>query len=281
MKSAATKAVAQLRQPSWKWVVICGGILLVLALLGFAIGPKLTLGPLYVIPVLLATCFAGLPRGLPVALGAVAAWLWVHHPDPASSDIGTYILNVLVRAVAYVAVVLLLSGLRSALLTYLPHLTAADCLSGVLAPSQFREVTRLELESACRNALPLSCAYLEVKSFRLVGERHGPMMAIRILSALGRSIRRCLRRTDVVGRLGAECFLVLLPESRAAEVGELVERLSTEFIASTRFCPTTVGLSITMLSYEVPPATLDDLVRDISARADGIRRASVSASSGL
>jgi diguanylate cyclase (GGDEF)-like protein len=271
MKSVATKAVERLRQPSWNWVLICVGILLLLALLGSVTGPKLALGPLYVIPVLLATWFAGPARGLPVALGAVAAWLWGHHPDPASGDIGTYVLNVLVRAVAYVAVALLLSGLRSALLAYFPRLTASDCLSGVLAPSQFREVMSVELASACRNALPLSCAYLEVSGFRRVSERHGPMMAILVLSALGRTIRRCLRRADVVGRLGAERFLVVLPETRAAEVGDVVERLRSEFTATTGFCPTRVDLSIAILAYDVPPATLDDLIRDVKALATASR----------
>jgi diguanylate cyclase (GGDEF)-like protein len=271
LKHTAIKSVERLWQPSWNWVLACAGILLLLAVLGSVTGPVLTLGPLYVIPVILATWFAGLQRGLPVALGAVAAWLWGHHPAPASGGVDAYVLNTLVRAGAYVAVAFMLAGMRSALLTNLPRVTGPDCINGIFPASQFREIMSLELDSACRNALPLSCAYLEVSDFRLVSERHGPKMAILVLSALGRSIRNCLRRADVVGRLGAERFLVVLPETRAADVGDVVQRLRTEFTASTRFCPTRVDLGIAVLSYDVPPATLDDLIRDVKALATSRR----------
>jgi diguanylate cyclase (GGDEF)-like protein len=279
MRKKAIRAVERSRQPSWTWVLACVGALLLLALLDSATGPELTLAPLYVIPVALATWFAGLQRGLPVALAAVAAWVWGQHTDPAVSDIAMYVLNVLVRAIAYVAVALLVAGMRWALLRYLPHLTASDCLSGVLGAAQFREVVSLELAGAHRNASPLSCAYLEVKGFHLVSERHGPVMAILVLSALASCIRRCLRRADVVGRFGAERFVVLLPQICVADASAVVQRLRTEFTASIGFCPATVDLSIAMLSYEIPPATLDELIRDIEARV-GSSRSSGEASHG-
>jgi GGDEF domain-containing protein len=74
-----------------------------------------------------------------------------------------------------------------------------------------------------------------------------------------------------VGRLGAERFLVLLPETAAVDAAALVERLRFDFAAATQSCPDDVDLRIVMLSYELSPATLDDLVRDIKALVSASR----------
>jgi diguanylate cyclase (GGDEF)-like protein len=141
----------------------------------------------------------------------------------------------------------------------------------VLPASQFREVVALQLASAHHDARPLACAFLEVTGFRRVSERHGPAMALAMLGVLGRCMRRCLRRADTVGRLGAERFLVLLPETAAVEATALIEQLRAEFEAATRSCPDGVSLRVVMLSYERSPATLDDLVRDIKALVSASR----------
>jgi diguanylate cyclase (GGDEF)-like protein len=174
-----------------------------------------------------------------------------------------------VTALAYVAIAVLLSALRSATWRYFPYLSASDSINGVLQASHFRQVVTLELAGARRDAPPLACAYLEFTGLRLVSERDGPAMAIAILGVLGRCMRRCLRRADIVGRLGAERFLVLLPETAAVEAVVVLERLRSEFAAATRPCAGGVGLRIVLVSYEVSPVTFDALVRDIKTIVSG------------
>ena len=271
MKRTAENFLARWRQPSWAWVLACLAALGLLAVAQVAAGEDLVLAPLYVIPVVLATWFAGLSRGLAVAFAALAAWLWGLPADAVGSGFDAYLQAVLIRAFAYVSVAVLMAALRSASSRHLPQLTASDCLDGVLPASQFRDVVTLELAHAHRDALPVACAYLEVTGFRLVSERHGPTMALAMLSMLGRCMRRCLRRADLVGRLGAERFLVLLPETAAVDATALVERLRGDFETAVRSCPDGVSLRVVMLAYERSPATLDDLVRDIKALVSASR----------
>jgi GGDEF domain-containing protein len=123
----------------------------------------------------------------------------------------------------------------------------------------------LELAGAHRDALPLGCAYLELTGFGRMVELHGPSKALTTLGVLGRCMRRRLRRADIVGRLDAERFLVLLPETGAVEATALAKRLYEEFAVAMGSRPEGLDLRIVVLSYDLAPATLDELVRDVTA----------------
>jgi diguanylate cyclase (GGDEF)-like protein len=252
------------QDPVWAWVLSCLGIVLALAMFEASADSGLTLAPLYAIPIFLATWFAGLSRGLAVALAALAAWLWLHHPHGGGTVSAPFAGNVLVRATAYIAVTLLVAATRSFIWQSLPRFIGPVHLSGVLTASQFREMAASELARANQDARPLSCAYLEVEGFKRVIELRGPLMATAILTVLGRCLHRSLRRIDIIGRLGPERFLILLPDTTEAESSAVLARLRTQFMRATQSCPVAVDLTIIVLSYSISPARFDDLIHDVS-----------------
>jgi diguanylate cyclase (GGDEF)-like protein len=62
-----------------------------------------------------------------------------------------------------------------------------------------------------------------------VNDRHGHPAGDRVLAALGALLRRRLRGTDLLGRLGGEEFSVVLEDLRGDEAVTLVEKLREEF----------------------------------------------------
>ena len=265
MSPTAQNASTRSGAPSWTWVVVCLGALGLLALMQAIMGVKVDLAPWYALPVVLGGWFAGVPRGIAIACGALGVWLWGHPAEAVAGGIGPILGSVWSTALAYVALATLSSILRSTRERSLPDLTDSDCLSGVLAGPEFRRVVSDDLFCACRDSLPVACAYLELPGFRLLTEREGPATAIARLALLGRCMRRCLRRADTVGRLGAERFLVLLPGTAAAEASAVLERLHVEFGGATNTRDEGGTLRIVLLAYDRPPATFDHLVRDINA----------------
>ena len=265
MKPPAENLTTRLRQASWTWVLGCLAALGFLALIQTSAGETVSIAPLYALPIVLAAWFTGLSRGMAIALAALAAWLLGYPVDIVGSGLDTDLLNISVAALGYIGVAVLVSALRTATWRDLPDVGASDSLNGILLASQFRQVANLELAGAQRYARPLVCAYMELTGFRLVSDGEGPALAVALLAVLGRCMRRCLRRADIVGHLRADQFLVLLPDTAAAEATSVLEQLRREFLAASQPCGESIDLRIVLLSYPLSPLTVDDVLRDIKS----------------
>jgi hypothetical protein len=108
----AKTSISRWDQPSWTWIIGCLVALGLLAAVQAGAGENLAFSPLYVIPVILATWFGGFSRGVAVALGALAAWLWGHPSALVSGGLHSDWQNALIRAFAYIAVAGVLATLR-------------------------------------------------------------------------------------------------------------------------------------------------------------------------
>jgi diguanylate cyclase (GGDEF)-like protein len=88
----------------------------------------------------------------------------------------------------------------------------------------------LQLAQSCalgRRAgdLPLGLAVLDIDHFKRVNDEFGHEVGDAALVTFAQCCRQVLRKHDVVGRLGGEEFLMVLPSTRQADVGALFERL--------------------------------------------------------
>ena len=69
---------------------------------------------------------------------------------------------------------------------------------------------------ARRHHRPLSVILVDLDWFKLVNDTHGHRAGDLVLAAFGALLRRRLRGSDPVGRLGGDEFLAVLPETSAA-----------------------------------------------------------------
>ena len=75
----------------------------------------------------------------------------------------------------------------------------------------------------------LALVSLDLDSFKSVNDCHGHPTGDRVLAGLGALLRRRLRGTDLVGRLGGEEFGIVLEDLRSDEAVTLLDRLLDEF----------------------------------------------------
>lgn len=81
------------------------------------------------------------------------------------------------------------------------------------------------LAIAERDALPFSVLMLDIDHFKLVNDRHGHRVGDIALQAIAHACQQALRQGDLVGRWGGEEFLVLMPQTDAAQATQAAERL--------------------------------------------------------
>ena len=89
------------------------------------------------------------------------------------------------------------------------------------------EMLELQLRRSKRTQSRLAVLMLDVDDFKTVNDRHGHLAGDRVLEAVGSTLRRTLRTTDIKCRYGGDEFLVVLldtPLDAARSVAEHLRR---------------------------------------------------------
>lgn len=107
----------------------------------------------------------------------------------------------------------------------LEKLILTDTLTGV--GSRRHLTRRLEEETirAQRYHRPLSAIFFDLDHFKCINDVHGHAMGDIVLVDVAARLQACLRDSDVLGRMGGEEFVALLPETDLGEAIQLAERI--------------------------------------------------------
>ena len=81
------------------------------------------------------------------------------------------------------------------------------------------------VSGARRHGRSMAVAMVDLDHFKAVNDNHGHAIGDRVLVAAGESLQRALRAEDVLGRLGGEEFLALLPDTDEEAAVRAAERL--------------------------------------------------------
>ena len=105
------------------------------------------------------------------------------------------------------------------------RLATTDALTGLSNYRHFHDLLGLEVQRARRMDYPIGLIIMDLDHFKLVNDRHGHPTGDVVLRQVAEQLRKRLRRTDVVGRLGGEEFGAILPGDSLAEVAIVAEKL--------------------------------------------------------
>lgn len=100
-----------------------------------------------------------------------------------------------------------------------------DYLTGTLNRRAFSALLDNELERVKRYGGELTLAVLDIDYFKRINDTRGHAVGDIALQFLSEHIRRQLRRTDVLARLGGEEFAVLMPNTPPDEAVVVIDRM--------------------------------------------------------
>jgi diguanylate cyclase (GGDEF)-like protein len=107
----------------------------------------------------------------------------------------------------------------------LERLTRLDGLTGLFNRNTFVELSRRELDRAQRQGSSTSILLLDLDHFKRVNDTWGHPAGDAVLRHVATLATSTLRSTDLVGRLGGEEFIVLLPGTSTEAARKLAEKL--------------------------------------------------------
>jgi len=113
---------------------------------------------------------------------------------------------------------------------FLKSLLGRDGLTGLLNHTAFLEGARgAALRQARTSGKGAAFALIDLDLFKAVNDRHGHPVGDRVLAALSALLRRRVRGSDLIGRLGGEEFALILEGLTEEEAERLMNRLLEEF----------------------------------------------------
>ncbi|MCX7034294.1 MAG: diguanylate cyclase [Arenimonas sp.] len=122
-----------------------------------------------------------------------------------------------------------------------------DYLTGCYNRRAIEELATHNIAAARRHGLPLSVLVLDIDHFKRINDELGHAIGDLALVESVARIRTLLRAEDVLGRLGGEEFIVLMPNADSASAVNAGERIRMSFSAQPLGMdghPRTVTLSI-------------------------------------
>lgn len=114
----------------------------------------------------------------------------------------------------------------------LERLTRQDGLTGLFNRNTFVELSRRELDRAQRQGSATTILLLDLDFFKRVNDTWGHPAGDAVLRHVAALASATVRSTDLVGRLGGEEFIVLLPNTTAEAGYRLAEKLRQRLEAS-------------------------------------------------
>lgn len=153
---------------------------------------------------------------------------------------------------------------------------AFDSLTGCLSYGGTVETLQAEMRRSARRDHDLALCAIDVDGFARLNAARGQVVGNRVLSAVGAALRFGARRYDAVGRVGADEFLVILPETDAENARLVAARLHATVrsaLAEVTAVPLDVSCGVLVWDGESTPVegldAVEGLVRRAKSRGGG------------
>lgn len=142
---------------------------------------------------------------------------------------------------------------RKQMLEEMCRLARTDSLTGLWNRGYFMELAGREVARCRRNGAALSLLIVDVDYFKSVNDTYGHGVGDHALIALAQDLRHSIREVDVVGRLGGEEFVVMLPDASQQDAVRVSERIAATVRENIKECDgctvsLTVSVGLTSLS---------------------------------
>jgi diguanylate cyclase (GGDEF)-like protein len=142
------------------------------------------------------------------------------------------------------------------------ELASTDSLTGLLNSRAFFSAAERELARQRRSKAALTMAYLDVDNFKAVNTQLGHMGADEVLRQSAHAMKRALRVTDTIGRVGGDEFAILLPDSDPAQVKGVLDRLRREVLAANKDQKMVITVSVGAVVFAEPATSVNAMLEE-------------------
>ncbi len=108
---------------------------------------------------------------------------------------------------------------------YIRHIALHDVLTGLPNRALLNDRVMMAIEQQRRANSCFALAMMDIDHFKHINDSMGHHIGDRLLKEFVERVKSCLRPTDTIARMGGDEFILLLPETDAAESLIMMERI--------------------------------------------------------
>ena len=159
----------------------------------------------------------------------------------------------------------------------LERMAITDSLTGCYNRRYLMQQLEHEIMTNIRYNIPFAIFLFDIDLFKSINDLYGHLVGDEVIKHTADTVRRCLRRTDIVARYGGEEFTVYLPHTNRVQALMLAERVRQAVSSSevrTGVNGRTVQVTISMGVLAVEESNSDriddpkEYLRELFARVD-------------
>lgn len=120
-----------------------------------------------------------------------------------------------------------------------------DPLTNLYNQRAMHETLRRELALAKRRNTRLSLVYFDIDNFKEINDSEGHLRGDEILRCIGKTMRRCIRETDIPCRYGGDEFCIILPDCNTENARMVCEKIIADFSSRHSDSFLSIGISET------------------------------------
>jgi diguanylate cyclase (GGDEF)-like protein/PAS domain S-box-containing protein len=146
----------------------------------------------------------------------------------------------------------------------LTHLADHDELTGLLNRRRFTTEVHAHVERCRRYGMTGAVLLLDLDNFKQVNDTYGHLAGDHLLQGVAQILRRTLRSTDLLARIGGDEFAVLLPRADVDDARAVSEKICRALREASHLDPghngRAVTVSIGLAAVHDPKATAEDVL---------------------
>jgi diguanylate cyclase (GGDEF)-like protein len=248
-------------------VLVAAGLIMiaVAALIDHLTGDDLSFLLFYLIPVSFFVWYATRRIGVLASVLCAVVWFLENVSDRIQVYHSTIsYLNMSIELVFFFLVTYLLCMLKETM-GINEELSRIDPLTGTMNRAAFyddagKEILRLE-----RYKRAFTVAYVDIDNFKVVNYRHGHRTGDQLLCAVAETIKKNLRKVDLVARFGGDEFTILLPETGAEGAQVVLSRIRNVLLNTMEKNEWPVTFTFGTVTFLKAPASVEEMIKKVGS----------------
>ena len=116
---------------------------------------------------------------------------------------------------------------KTRLIQELQKQVAYDQLTGIYNKNTMLKHCEAQINLSARHEQPMSIIFIDIDNFKVFNDTHGHLLGDKLLSDFAKVMKKCCRKSDMIGRFGGEEFVMIASQTTKEHAYVLCNKLKT------------------------------------------------------